>query len=60
MNALIIAITSTLLAVSLGTITAYGFSRFRVKGEADLLFFILSTRMLPPIVVAIPIASSIR
>ncbi|MEO6012311.1 MAG: carbohydrate ABC transporter permease [Devosia sp.] len=53
-NSLIIAITSTLLAVSLGTVTAYGFSRFRVKGESDLLFFILSTRMLPPIVVAIP------
>src|SRR5690606_30550286 len=53
-NSLIIAITSTFLAVSLGTITAYGFSRFKVKGEADLLFFILSTRMLPPIVVAIP------
>lgn len=53
-NSLIVAITSTLLAVSLGTITAYGFSRFKVKGEADLLFFILSTRMLPPIVVAIP------
>ena len=53
-NSLIISITSTILAVSMGTITAYGFSRFRVKGEADLLFFILSTRMLPPIVVAIP------
>src|SRR5215207_3697616 len=53
-NSLIIAITSTVLAVAMGTITAYGFSRFKVKGEADLLFFILSTRMLPPIVVAIP------
>src|SRR5437868_1117647 len=53
-NSLIIAISSTLLAVSMGTITAYGFSRFRVKGESDLLFFILSTRMLPPVVVAIP------
>ncbi|MEP7240821.1 MAG: carbohydrate ABC transporter permease [Devosia sp.] len=53
-NSLIVAITSTILAVSMGTITAYGFSRFRVKGEADLLFFILSTRMLPPIVIAIP------
>ena len=53
-NSLIIAITSTVLAVGLGTLTAYGFSRFRIKGEADLLFFILSTRMLPPIVVAIP------
>jgi multiple sugar transport system permease protein len=54
LNSLIIATTSTLLAVSMGTITAYGFSRFRIKGESDLLFFILSTRMLPPIVVAIP------
>ncbi len=54
MNSLIVAITSTVLAVGMGTITAYGFSRFKVKGEADLLFFILSTRMLPPVVVAIP------
>tara|TARA_R110002020_G_scaffold109430_1_gene253042 strand:+ start:792 stop:1751 length:960 start_codon:yes stop_codon:yes gene_type:complete len=54
MNSLIVAITSTVLAVGMGTLTAYGFSRFRVKGEQDLLFFILSTRMLPPVVVAIP------
>jgi multiple sugar transport system permease protein len=53
-NSLIIAISSTLLAVSMGTLTAYGFSRFRIAGEQDLLFFILSTRMLPPVVVAIP------
>ena len=53
-NSLIVAILSTILAVSMGTITAYGFSRFRIAGEADLLFFILSTRMLPPVVVAIP------
>ena len=54
MNSLIVAIISTMIAVSMGTITAYGFSRFKIAGEADLLFFILSTRMLPPIVVAIP------
>jgi len=54
MNSLIVAVISTVLAVSMGTITAYGFSRFRMPGEGDLLFFILSTRMLPPIVVAIP------
>ncbi|MGB3537867.1 MAG: carbohydrate ABC transporter permease [Mesorhizobium sp.] len=54
MNSLIVAITSTVLAVGMGTLTAYGFSRFRVKGEQDWLFFILSTRMLPPVVVAIP------
>lgn len=54
MNSLIVSIISTALAVSMGTLTAYGFSRFRVPGEDDLLFFILSTRMLPPVVVAIP------
>ena len=54
LNSLIVAITSTVLAVSMGTITAYGFSRFKVAGEDDWLFFILSTRMLPPVVVAIP------
>lgn len=54
LNSLIVAITSTVLAVAMGTITAYGFSRFKVKGEDDWLFFILSTRMLPPVVVAIP------
>ena len=54
MNSLIVAIISTVLAVSMGTLTAYGFSRFKIKGEDDWLFFILSTRMLPPVVVAIP------
>jgi multiple sugar transport system permease protein len=54
LNSLIIAVSSTFLAVAMGTITAYGFSRFRIAGEPDLLFFILSTRMLPPVVVAIP------
>jgi multiple sugar transport system permease protein len=53
-NSLIVAVLSTVLAVSMGTITAYGFSRFKIAGEDDLLFFILSTRMLPPVVVAIP------
>ena len=54
LNSLIIAITSTVLAVGMGTLTAYGFSRFRIAGKDDWLFFILSTRMLPPVVVAIP------
>jgi len=54
MNSLIVGVISTVLAVSMGTLTAYGFSRFKIAGEPDLLFFILSTRMLPPVVVAIP------
>lgn len=54
-NSLVIAFGSTFLAVSLGTLAAYGFSRFKVPLAEDLLFFILSTRMMPPIAVAIPI-----
>ena len=55
LNSLIIAFGSTFCAVTLGTLAAYGFSRFKVPLADDLLFFILSTRMMPPIAVAIPI-----
>ncbi|MDQ6695306.1 MAG: carbohydrate ABC transporter permease [Chloroflexota bacterium] len=55
LNSVLIAGSATVLAVMLGTLAAYSFSRFRIKGESDMLFFILSTRMLPPIVVLIPI-----
>ena len=55
MNSLFISITTTLITIVLGTLAAYGFSRFKVKGEGNLLFFILSTRMLPPVIVVIPV-----
>src|SRR6266516_1077110 len=54
-NSMVIGFGSTFLAVCFGTIAAYAFSRFRVPLADDLLFFILSTRMMPPIAVAIPI-----
>jgi multiple sugar transport system permease protein len=55
MNSLIVGFGSTFLAVVLGTLAAYAFSRFRIPLADDLMFFILSTRMMPPIAVAIPI-----
>ena len=54
-NSMVIGFGSTFLAVCFGAIAAYAFSRFRVPLADDLLFFILSTRMMPPIAVAIPI-----
>lgn len=54
-NSVIIAGTSTILSVILGLFAAYAFSRFKVAGKDDLLFFILSTRMLPGVVVTIPL-----
>lgn len=55
MNSVVVGLSSTALAVALGAMAAYAFARFRVKAKGDFLFFILSTRMLPAIVVAIPI-----
>lgn len=54
-NSVIIAGTSTILSVVLGLFAAYAFSRFKIVGKDDLLFFILSTRMLPGVVVTIPL-----
>lgn len=55
LNSVIIGFGSTFLSIFLGTLAAYAFSRFRVPLKDDLMFFILSTRMMPPIAVAIPI-----
>src|SRR5690606_32402911 len=54
-NSLIVGFGSTFLTVFLGTLAAYAFSRFRVPLKDDLMFFILSTRMMPAVAVAIPI-----
>ncbi len=55
LNSVIVAGISTILSVALGVLAAYAFSRFDVPGKGDWLFFILSTRMLPAVVVTIPI-----
>lgn len=54
-NSIIITGASTALAVLIGTLTAYAVSRFTIPLENDFMFFVLSTRMLPPIVVLIPV-----
>jgi len=54
-NSIIITGGSTILAVLIGTLTAYAVSRFTIPLEDDFMFFVLSTRMLPPIVVLIPV-----
>jgi multiple sugar transport system permease protein len=54
-NSVIIAGISTIASVILGLFAAYAFSRFKVPGKDDLMFFILSTRMLPAVVVTIPL-----
>ena len=54
-NSVLIGVLSTLASVALGTACAYGFSRFRVPGAKDWLFFVLSTRFMPPLAVVVPV-----
>jgi multiple sugar transport system permease protein len=54
-NSIFIAGSSVALALIVGTLAAFGFSRYPLKGNDIYLFVILTTRMLPAIVVIIPI-----
>jgi multiple sugar transport system permease protein len=54
-NSIFIAGASVLLALIIGTLAAFGFSRYPLRGNDTYLFIILTTRMLPAIVVIIPV-----
>lgn len=54
-NSIFVSGTAVLLAIVIGTLAAYAFSRHPLKGNDTYLFIILTTRMMPPIVVIIPI-----
>jgi len=54
-NSIFVAGTAVLLAVIIGTLAAYAFSRHPLRGNDTYLFIILTTRMMPPIIVIIPI-----
>lgn len=55
LNSVVVAGVSTVLATVLGVPAAWAYSRFALKAKKDQLFFILSTRFMPPVVVVIPI-----
>jgi multiple sugar transport system permease protein len=59
-NSIFIAGTSVFLALVIGTLAAFGFSRYPLKGNDTYLFIILTTRMLPAIVVIIPVILMFR
>lgn len=54
-NSLIVAVGSTLLALAAGVSGAYGLSRFRYRGKSTLALVVLTTQMMPPLVLIIPI-----
>jgi multiple sugar transport system permease protein len=54
-NSLIVIIGSVLLSLAVGIWAAYALSRFTFKGREQMSIWILSTRMMPPIVIAVPL-----
>lgn len=52
---IVISTLSTVFSVLFGSLAAYSVSRFKIKGKEDLMFFILSTRMLPAIATLVPL-----
>ena len=55
LNSLLVATTTTALAVLLGTPAAYALARFEFRGKADLWFWFISNRFISPIVLALPV-----
>jgi len=56
-NSLFVAVASTICAMVIGTLAAYALARFRLPWNLDrkLALWILSTRMFPAIVTAVPL-----
>jgi multiple sugar transport system permease protein len=55
LNSIEIAVSSTILALVIGTLAAYAFSRYRVPAGNHLFFYILATRLGPPVAYALPL-----
>jgi len=53
-NSAIISAGATVLSMVLSALAAYGFSRFRLRGERSLLVLLLLTQMLPGTLLIIP------
>lgn len=53
-NSILIGLTSTILVLAIAIPSAYTLSRLDFKGKKDLGFWILTTRMAPPVGILIP------
>ena len=53
-NSIIIGLSSTLLTLLIGTFAAFAFSHYKVPAGNHLFFYILATRLGPPVAYALP------
>ena len=54
-NSIVVTSISTFFSMLFGSMAAYGLTRLKIPRRDDLSFFILSTRMFPPIITVIPV-----
>jgi multiple sugar transport system permease protein len=54
-NSAIVSSLSTVLALIVGVPAAYSLARFRMRGSTGFMMFLLAARMLPAIVLAVPL-----
>lgn len=55
LNSLTVALATTFIALILGSAAAYGFARFRFRGQFWLRMSVLIPQMLPPITIIVPL-----
>lgn len=60
LNTLVIASATTLVALIVGVLGGYGFSRFRFPGRNMLLWSVLFTKLFPRVVVIVPFFVTLR
>lgn len=53
-DSIVIAVLSTLVAVVIATLASYALSRMQFRGRHHFVSWVLSTRMMPPVAVAVP------
>jgi len=59
-NSFTVSLTSTVIAIVIGSLAAYSLSRFRFKGKRMLMIWILLTRIFPPVTFVIPLYNIMR
>lgn len=63
-NSIVVTLAGSVISLVLGTLAAYGLSRFSYRAgivkNGDIIFFFISQRIMPPIVLAIPFFLMLR
>ena len=59
-NSLVVAVITTLISLSVSTLAAYAFSRFRFVGRKPLMVLFLTNNMFPTVLLLIPLFTIMR